>query len=87
MYIRVFDAAALNSAATACVTGIATAVSPLLATQANAPQGPRRYNQLLQAGEEDDADLVDEATVQDREWDAFKEANPKGWGNKAGKRF
>lgn len=55
--------------------------------QASAPQAPRRYAQLEEAGEEDDMALVDEATRQDREWDAFKEANPKGWGNKQGKRF
>ncbi len=57
------------------------------AAQANAPVGPRRYDALLAAGEEDDMALVDEATVEDRAWDKFKEENPKGWGNKAGKRF
>lgn len=28
-----------------------------------------------------------QATTQDRNWDAFKEANPRGCGNKMNKRF
>eukprot|EP01031_Cornospumella_fuschlensis_P030560 gene30560-36933_t len=47
----------------------------------------KRYQQLLQEGLEDDADLVDAATVKDREWDDWKDNNPRGWGNKMGKRF
>jgi hypothetical protein len=47
----------------------------------------RRYHQLQADGDEDDIDLVDKATMEDRNWDAFKEANPRGWGNKANKRF
>ena len=47
----------------------------------------RRYNQLLKDGDEDNLDLIDQATLADREWDAFKEANPRGWGNKANKRY
>lgn len=47
----------------------------------------RRYEHLVRDGDEDNADLVEEATYADRDWDAFKEANPKGWGNKHGKRF
>lgn len=47
----------------------------------------RRYAQLEADGDEDVMRLVDAATIKDREWDAFKESNPKGWGNKAGKRF
>ena len=27
------------------------------------------------------------ATMKDREWDNWKEDNPRGWGNKMGKRF
>ena len=46
-----------------------------------------RYSQLVAEGLEDDAELVDKATDADRDWDTFKEANPKGWGNKHGKRF
>jgi immunoglobulin-binding protein 1 len=56
-------------------------------SQAEAPQGPKRYNQLLAEGEEDNIDLVDEATIQDRNWDNWKDENPRGWGNKMGKRF
>jgi len=48
---------------------------------------PRRYQQLEKDGDEDNIDLVEAATYQDREWDAFKEANPKGWGNRHGKKF
>ena len=47
----------------------------------------RRYAQLEADGDEDVMRLVDAATLKDREWDAWKEHNPKGWGNKAGKRF
>jgi immunoglobulin-binding protein 1 len=47
----------------------------------------RRYKQLVEAGLEDDEKLADEATMADRDWDAFKEANPRGWGNKANKRY
>jgi hypothetical protein len=47
----------------------------------------RRYSQLHADGDEDINHLVDHATIADREWDQFKEENPKGWGNKAGKRF
>lgn len=47
----------------------------------------RRYGQLLQEGLEDEADLVDQATVKDREWDDWKDNNPRGWGNKMNKRF
>ena len=49
--------------------------------------GTRRYAQLVADGEEDDSALVDQATVKDREWDSWKEENPRGWGNKMGKRF
>ena len=47
----------------------------------------RRYDNLVADGDEDVERLVDAATINDRDWDAFKEANPKGWGNKAGKQF
>ena len=55
--------------------------------QAEAPKGPRRYNQLVADGDEDDLDLVDEAILEDRKWDDWKDENPRGWGNKMGKRF
>lgn len=50
--------------------------------------GPtRRYNELYEAGEEDNEALVEEATLKDREWDNWKDENKKGSGNKANKRF
>eukprot|EP01036_Dinobryon_divergens_P028950 gene28950-37977_t len=57
--------------------------------QQQAPQDapPKRYKQLAEEGEEDEADLVDQATMKDREWDNWKDNNPRGWGNKMGKRF
>lgn len=54
--------------------------------QSNAPD-TRRSHQLVADGDEDNIDLVDKAIMEDRKWDAFKEENPRGWGNKAGKRF
>jgi len=51
-------------------------------------EGPiRRYNQLVADGDEDDEELVDQATQKDREWDDWKDNNPRGWGNKMNKRF
>jgi len=47
----------------------------------------RKYRDLEAAGLEDDSALVDQATIKDRDWDTFKEDNPRGWGNKMGKRF
>lgn len=47
----------------------------------------RRYKDLLKDGEEDDDELLDQASVADRNWDNWKEDNPKGGGNKMGKRF
>ena len=47
----------------------------------------RRYANLVADGDEDVTRLVDAATYNDRDWDTFKEHNPRGWGNKAGKRF
>lgn len=43
---------------------------------------PRRYDQLVRDGLEDNADLVDQSAELDRKWDAFKEENPRGSGNK-----
>jgi len=43
---------------------------------------PRRYDQLVRDGMEDDADLVDQSAAVDRKWDDFKDANPRGSGNK-----
>jgi immunoglobulin-binding protein 1 len=45
---------------------------------------PRRYEQLIKDELEDDADLVDASAALDRNWDEFKDANPRGSGNKRG---
>ena len=45
---------------------------------------PRRYEQLLKDGAEDNANLVDASAKLDREWDDWKDANPRGSGNKMG---
>ncbi|KAG6969011.1 hypothetical protein JG688_00005529 [Phytophthora aleatoria] len=52
-----------------------------------APQGPRRYDQLVEDGDEDDEKLVEESTYKDRAWDDWKDANEKGIGNKKGSQF
>jgi len=45
---------------------------------------PRRYDQLVRDGLEDDAELVEASAVLDRRWDDWKDANPRGSGNKMG---
>lgn len=45
---------------------------------------PRRFDQLVKDGLEDDADLVDASAKLDQQWDAFKDENPRGSGNKRG---
>jgi hypothetical protein len=45
---------------------------------------PRRYELLVRDGLEDDADLVDASAALDRNWDDFKDENPRGSGNKRG---
>ncbi|KAG7399975.1 hypothetical protein PHYBOEH_007495 [Phytophthora boehmeriae] len=52
-----------------------------------APTGPRRYEQLVEDGDEDDEALVEEAAYKDRAWDDWKDANEKGIGNKKGSQF
>lgn len=52
-----------------------------------APQGPRRYDQLVEDGDEDNEALVEEAVYKDRAWDDWKDANEKGIGNKMGSQF
>ncbi|CAH0475966.1 unnamed protein product [Peronospora belbahrii] len=52
-----------------------------------APKGPRRYDQLVEDGDEDNDALVEEATYKDRAWDDWKDANEKGIGNKGGSQF
>jgi hypothetical protein len=51
-----------------------------------AKAGPRRYDELLKDGMEDDHELVDASAKLDREWDDWKEDNPRGSGNKMGDR-
>mmetsp|Transcript_14823 Transcript_14823/g.22448 ORF Transcript_14823/g.22448 Transcript_14823/m.22448 type:complete len:434 (-) Transcript_14823:32-1333(-) len=45
---------------------------------------PRRYELLVKDGLEDDAKLVDASAKVDREWDDWKDDNPRGSGNKMG---
>ncbi|KAJ1416541.1 TAP42-like protein [Ochromonadaceae sp. CCMP2298] len=52
-----------------------------------AAKSGRRFKQLEADGDEGDEDLMDQATMKDREWDEWKADNPRGWGNKMGKRF
>ncbi|GMI30800.1 hypothetical protein TrCOL_g11841 [Triparma columacea] len=43
---------------------------------------PTRYEYLVRDGLEDDIHKVDASAKVDRDWDDFKDANPRGWGNK-----
>ena len=52
--------------------------------EAESMNRPRRYDQLVKDGLEDDAALVDASAPLDRQWDAFKDENPRGSGNKRG---
>ena len=45
---------------------------------------PRRYEYLVRDGLEDDAKLVDASAKVDRDWDDWKDENPRGSGNKMG---
>lgn len=47
---------------------------------------PRRYDQLVRDGMEDDDNLVEQSAKLDREWDDWKDENPKGCGNKMSER-
>lgn len=47
---------------------------------------PRRYEELVRDGMEDNVDLVDASARLDRDWDRWREENPKGSGNKMGSR-
>mmetsp|Transcript_41691 Transcript_41691/g.130604 ORF Transcript_41691/g.130604 Transcript_41691/m.130604 type:complete len:360 (-) Transcript_41691:101-1180(-) len=49
--------------------------------------GPRRMDQLERDGDEDDAELAEQAAYKDRAWDDWKDDHPRGMGNKMGKRF
>ena len=50
--------------------------------EAQAKSKPRRYEHLVREGMEDDLNLVDASAKMDRQWDDFKDANPRGCGNK-----
>jgi immunoglobulin-binding protein 1 len=49
-------------------------------------KAPRRYDQLVKDGMEDNADLVDASAALDRAWDDWRAENPRGSGNKMGDR-
>ena len=54
------------------------------ASEAEALRNPKaeRMEYLVKKGLEDDAGLVDKAAKLDQDWDDWKDANPKGQGNK-----
>ena len=54
--------------------------------EAEKKYAPRRYEYIAKDGLEDNADLVDASAKLDREWDEWKEQNPRGSGNKMGDR-
>ena len=45
-----------------------------------APKPDRSYAQLEEDGDEDDEELVDRATLKDRNWDDWKDDHPRGSG-------
>ncbi|KAG7364033.1 TAP42-like family protein [Nitzschia inconspicua] len=54
--------------------------------EANKKNEPRRYEDLVRDGMEDNAELVEASAKLDREWDDWKDANPRGSGNKMANR-
>jgi immunoglobulin-binding protein 1 len=54
--------------------------------EAEAKFKPRRYEQLVKDGMEDDEKLVEASAKLDRDWDDWKEENPRGSGNKKSER-
>jgi immunoglobulin-binding protein 1 len=54
--------------------------------EAEQQNAPRRYEQLVKDGLEDNPDLVDASAQLDREWDDWKDQNPRGSGNKMANR-
>lgn len=54
--------------------------------EADAMYRPRRYDQLERDGMEDDEYLVEASAKLDRDWDDWKDENPRGSGNKMGDR-
>jgi len=47
---------------------------------------PKRYEELAKDGMEDNAELVEASAKLDRDWDEWKDQNPRGSGNKMGNR-
>jgi len=54
--------------------------------EAEAIYKPKRYDQLVNDGLEDNEELVEASAKLDREWDDWKEENPRGSGNKMSER-
>ena len=54
--------------------------------EAEAIYKPRRYDQLMKDGMEDDEKLVEASAELDRKWDDWKDENPRGSGNKMSER-
>ena len=54
--------------------------------EAEAIYKPKRYDQLVKDGMEDNEELVEASAKLDREWDDWKEENPRGSGNKMSER-
>lgn len=54
------------------------------ASEIASKNAPRRYEYLKRDGLEDDIDKVDASAKKDRDWDDFKDENPRGSGNKKG---
>jgi hypothetical protein len=51
-------------------------------SEAQQAQGPRRYDQLVKDGMEDNLEAVEASAAVDRAWDDWKDENPRGSGNK-----
>lgn len=54
--------------------------------ESNRANQPRRYDELVKDGLEDNAELVDASAKLDRDWDDWKDQNPRGSGNKMANR-
>jgi len=54
--------------------------------EANRVHQPKRYEELVKDGMEDNAELVEASAKLDRDWDDWKDQNPRGSGNKMANR-
>jgi len=54
--------------------------------EANRVNEPKRYEDLVRDGMEDNAELVEASAKLDRQWDDWKDENPRGSGNKLANR-